>query len=730
MNLFKSIKQRLLAGVFLACTVSYTLCGIFVICMAEKSVRADFNKLAQEYAAGVQAKISDRILATAKEDVAMLAGDKRTEALIRRLGGDFCDKMPGKMTEQELQHLLIFLKTHDKVLGVAIGTEEGGYLPYTYVPTAGRYDPRVRPWYTAAMANPGRPVVSDPYLQVGNRMVLSVSQTVGPVEKPLGVIVWGWSLDMLTQELNTKKFGRTGHVMLLNENDKIVVSPKHAEWLLKTPAELSIPGLSGLESAHGQIRQVTWDGTDKLVYINVDPTIGWKVLCLVDAAEVAAEVQRSLLPIWLVFVGFSIVAVFGLVAWVATDITRPLTELAACARKVAEGGFPDEILSGRGRDDEIGMLSRSFNHMVNELAAAAKEQERYRQTLEEKERQYRLLAENAADVIYLYRLKPKRRLEYVSPSVFVVTGYSPDAFYTDQKLLFSVVHQEDRARLKAQLANLSVSGTVFTSFRIICQDRSEIWVEQKCVPVVDDSGNILAVEGIIRDVTERKNMEYEISRLDRLNVVGQMAANIAHEIRNPMTVVRGYLQHISGKGDFTKYKDQFQMMTDELDRANQIITEYLSLSKHGFVDFKTGNLNQIIEAISPLLQAEAAGSAKHVKLELGTVPDLYMDEKQMRQLLLNLVRNGLEASPRGGTVTICTYADNGAVILSVRDQGQGIPPNLLEKLGTPFFTTKEYGTGLGLPVCYRIADSHQGTIQVRTGPTGSDFTVRFKVSAV
>ncbi|HWR44492.1 ATP-binding protein [Sporomusa sp.] len=727
MNLFKTIKRRLLAGVFLACTLSYILCGIFVTYMAEKSVRAGFDKLAQEYATGVQAQISGKIFAAAKEDVAMLAGDKRTEALVSRLGGESYAKMPGKMTEEELQHLFVFLKTHDKVLGVAIGTEEGGYLPYTYVPTAGHYDPRVRPWYTAAMAKPGRPVVSDPYMQVGNRMVLSISQTVGPIEKPLGAIVWGWSLDMLTQELNTKKIGLTGYVMLLNENDRIVVSPKHPEWLLKTPAELDILGLSGLESAHGQIRQVAWDGTDKLIYINVDPTTGWKVLCLVDAAEVAAEVQRSLLPIWLVFV-VSIVIVFGLVAWVATDITRPLTKLAACARMVAEGGFPEGVPSGR--DDEMGMLSRSFNHMVNELAAAAKEQEQYRQTLEEKERQFRLLAENAADIIYLYRLLPEHNLEYISPSVFAVTGYSPVEYYVDPKLLFSVVHQEDLVRLKAQLADLPVSGTVFTSFRLIRKDRSEIWVEQKCVPVVDDSGTMLAVEGIIRDVTERKKMEDEISRLDRLNVVGQMAANIAHEIRNPMTVVRGYLQYISGKNNFTKYKEQFQIMTDELDRANQIITEYLSLSKHGFVDFKTGSLNHIIEAISPLLQAEAASSGKYVKLELGTASDLYMDEKQMRQLLLNLVRNGLEASPCGGVVTISTYADNDDVILSVRDQGQGIPPNIMEKLGTPFFTTKEHGTGLGLPVCYRIADSHQGTIQVRTGPVGSEFIVRFKVSNI
>lgn len=724
---FRTIKKRLLTGVFLACALSYVFCGFVVTYLAEKNVRDDFNKLAQEYAVGVQARINDKILAPAKEDVAMLAGDKRTEALVTKLGSDFNNRMPGTMEEQDIQHLLAFIKTHDKVLGAAIASEEGGYLPYTYVPNVGHFDPRVRSWYKAAMANPGKPVVSDPYMQIGNRMVLAVSQTVGSIDKPVGVIVWGWSLDTLTQELNSKKIGKTGYVMLLNENDKIIISPTRAEWLLKTPAELNIPELSKLESAHGQIRKISLEGTEKLAYINVDPTTGWKALCLIDSAELTAEVRRLLLAIWLVF-GLSVLAVFLLVTWVATDITRPITDLASCTRTVAKGEFPEGILSLR--EDELGMLSRSFNHMVNELAAAAREQKQYRQTLEEKERQFRLLAENAADVIYLYRFKPERKLEYVSPSVAAVTGYSPEEYYVDRRLLSKVVHPEDLIQVKAHLANLLVHGTVLTSFRVFRRDGSIIWVEQKCVPVFDEAGAIIALEGIIRDVTERKKMEDEFYRLDRLNVVGQMAANIAHEIRNPMAVVRGYLQYISRKRDFAKYKEQFQMMTDELDRANHIITEYLSLSKHGFVDFKTACLNNVIEAISPLLQAEAAGLEKSITLDLENISDLYMDEKQIRQLLLNLVRNALEASPQGGVVTIRTYEDNGDVVLSVQDQGEEIPADVMEKLGTPFFTTKEQGTGLGLPVCYRIADSHHGVIQVKTGSNGSHFDVRFSVAAV
>jgi signal transduction histidine kinase len=127
----------------------------------------------------------------------------------------------------------------------------------------------------------------------------------------------------------------------------------------------------------------------------------------------------------------------------------------------------------------------------------------------------------------------------------------------------------------------------------------------------------------------------------------------------------------------------------------------------------------------PLIQADVMVSDKFVKLELGKVPDLLLDEKEIRQLILNMFRNGLEAMPGGAPLTIRTYTEDKKVVLSVNDKGNGIRPEALEKLGTPFFTTKEHGTGLGLAVCYSIATRHNATISVETGPGGTTFLVRF-----
>ncbi|CQR70065.1 sporulation kinase [Sporomusa ovata] len=228
------------------------------------------------------------------------------------------------------------------------------------------------------------------------------------------------------------------------------------------------------------------------------------------------------------------------------------------------------------------------------------------------------------------------------------------------------------------------------------------------------------------NITEKKILENEIGRLDRLNIVGEMAASIGHEIRNPLTTVRGYLQMFGMKDKYAEHKEQFSTMIEELDRANLIITEFLSLAKNKVVDFQRANLNEIITTLLPLLQAEALHRGNlELKIELGEIPDLELDKKEMRQLLMNLVRNAEEALLSNGTIVIRTGLDEGKVFLSVQDSGHGISKDILDKLGTPFLTTKDNGTGLGLPVCYRIAERHKAKIKVKTGVNGTTFFVEF-----
>lgn len=230
---------------------------------------------------------------------------------------------------------------------------------------------------------------------------------------------------------------------------------------------------------------------------------------------------------------------------------------------------------------------------------------------------------------------------------------------------------------------------------------------------------------LIKDITEKKKYEKELKRLSGLQLIGQMAAGISHEIRNPMTTVRGFLQLLKEANNFEKYKQYIGIMIEELDRANSIITEFLSMSNTRTSDLQELSLNSILYDIAPLIEIDAFNQNKYVKIDTQTIPKLLLNRNEIRQLIINLYRNGLEAMEEGKTLTIRTYKENGCVILAFVDQGEGIKPEVLEKLGTPFFTTKEKGTGLGLGVSYAIAARHNAKIEIQTSVEGSTFFVNF-----
>ncbi len=254
----------------------------------------------------------------------------------------------------------------------------------------------------------------------------------------------------------------------------------------------------------------------------------------------------------------------------------------------------------------------------------------------------------------------------------------------------------------------------------------EIFVALLSGVIIDLNGEQCILE-IKTNITELRQYQKEIARLDRLNVIGQMAAGIAHEIRNPMTTVRGFLQILENKESYLLDKTYFNLMIDELDRVNSIIIEFLSLAQHRSLDLRKQNLNDIIKVISPLMLADAMLTDSYINLKLAEIPELSLNEKEIRQLIINLVRNGLEAMPTGGHLTIKTYLKNNEVIMSIQDQGEGIDPNILEKIGTPFFTTKDNGTGLGLATSYSIANRHNAKVEIKTSSTGTTFYVKFKL---
>ncbi len=314
-------------------------------------------------------------------------------------------------------------------------------------------------------------------------------------------------------------------------------------------------------------------------------------------------------------------------------------------------------------------------------------------------------------------------IEYVNQKFTGVTGYLP--IEVIGKNMFEEQYGQPPERYKEIMDTVN-SGKEWREELLNKKKNGEYyWEHMSISPFRNTDGEITHFIKMAEDVTRRKSIDSEMARLDRLNLVGEMAAGIGHEIRNPMTTIKGFLQLLRERDKYVQEREYFDLMISELNRANSIITEYLSLARNKVVELKEQNLNSIIKNLFPLITADALITDKNVGKELGEIPDLFLDEKEMRQMILNLVRNGLEAMPPGGNLVVKTFTDGDEVIMAVRDQGKGIEPGVLEKIGTPFFTTKDNGTGLGLAVCYSIAARHNARIEIETSPKGTTFFVRF-----
>lgn len=226
-------------------------------------------------------------------------------------------------------------------------------------------------------------------------------------------------------------------------------------------------------------------------------------------------------------------------------------------------------------------------------------------------------------------------------------------------------------------------------------------------PFSDVDGSKLVIKTLY-DITERKEAEQELSRLQ---------AEMARLERE--------FSGTNGGRDSTRNQESNDNCPGISPVAGSQGAEFLSLAKNSPTERQCQNINEILRHLYPLLEADTFTRNKQIVFEAGETPDILLNAKEISQLVLNLCRNGLEAMQVGGTLTIRTYIEDEHVVFSVEDEGCGIHSESLDKLGTPFFTTKENGTGLGLSTCYSIADRHNATIDLKSGSSGTAFFVRF-----
>lgn len=250
----------------------------------------------------------------------------------------------------------------------------------------------------------------------------------------------------------------------------------------------------------------------------------------------------------------------------------------------------------------------------------------------------------------------------------------------------------------------------------------------------DEKGELQGAVAVIHDITELKKYEEEAKRAERLSTLGNLAAGVAHEIRNPLNAISIAAQRLKNEfvpeNDKQEYQNFTQTILKEIKRLDQTINQFLSLAKAQKLNLVSTDIGSFVSEVVSLMEIEAKEKGIIIEKEIEDNFQIRMDREEMKKALVNIILNGIQAMSSGGKMNISANLDNSGreYIIKVKDTGPGISEENLSKIFQPYFTTKEKGTGLGLAIAYRIINDHKGKIEVESeAGKGTTFTVRLPV---
>ncbi|MBO0586050.1 ATP-binding protein [Sporosarcina sp. E16_8] len=317
---------------------------------------------------------------------------------------------------------------------------------------------------------------------------------------------------------------------------------------------------------------------------------------------------------------------------------------------------------------------------------------------------------------------------YVSPGIERLIGISVLELMKDPALFVSTCYPEDKIELSRFYEELSNEMTE-VEYRVLNKDEKVCWLRTKITPVIDGVGEVVRYVSITQDISKLKMQDELLRKWDMLNIVGQLSASFAHQVRNPLTTIKGFIQLLSMGPENTFGA----IMAEELIKIEMIIEEFLQLAKPSSgTGFTTASIYNEINRTILLMEKEAMLHSISFNMKLDDEDQFIQCEPmQIQQVLINVMKNSIDAMPNGGEITIRTEVEEGQVVkITLTDTGIGIPSERLNKLGEPFYSLKEKGTGLGLMVSYKIIENHHGSIQFKsTEGYGTTVEIKLPISA-
>ncbi|MBD2871650.1 PAS domain S-box protein [Paenibacillus sp. IB182493] len=425
----------------------------------------------------------------------------------------------------------------------------------------------------------------------------------------------------------------------------------------------------------------------------------------------------------LIYTGITMLLVLFISYWLVGAMIRPLKDILWKVNEVSSARFHQPIRIKR--KDEFGLLALKVNAMsqnlsiyMNKLRKAFEENRRMKEHLES-------FINHTTDAIHLFDLEGK---------VIQVNRAFEQLFdYEEEEeaigLVYPTVPESHMAEKRHMLNQLLAGKTLPTQETMRATKSGElIPVSVTISPIRDSDGTIRAFASISRDMRSRNKMEELLRRSEKLTTVGQLAAGVAHEIRNPLTTLRGFLQLQQESRKLAL--PHVSLMLSELDRINLIVGEFLILAKPQATRFVAKDVKDVLQDVIALMNSEAI--LHNIEFRISFTEEscrISCEENQLKQVFINLIKNAIEAMPAGGYIHIHMANKREHIAISITDEGEGIPEEMIPNIGDPFFTGKETGTGLGIMVSQRIINSHKGTLDIKS-QVGVGTTVNIMLPAL
>ncbi|WP_025026978.1 ATP-binding protein [Caldalkalibacillus mannanilyticus] len=525
------------------------------------------------------------------------------------------------------------------------------------------YDPRKRIWYQQAIDHPHQIIRTSPYLYYspkGLEALITIAKTVYNSQGELiGVMGIDRSTTQLSDFLETIVIGDRGYLFLFDSNGALIAHPER-EISLRHISQLDLkniesnhhdplPATKLLSHTTGQFEMMI-NGEQSLIFLRTSETTGFKLAAVIAKGELTTS-SEYLLDIVLASSLIGSLMIVVIIFFTAQRWKKKWAESDQRYRSLFEY-HPSATFSST-TDGTIISINKSFEQLTG----------------------------------FTY-------LEVAHQSVF------------------SFISIDTIESASYYLHKVNQGFPQHYQLKIYHKNTSLIDIEVTNVPIIVNS-RIVGVYWIAKDITNQKQAEEYMVKSEKLSIAGQLAAGIAHEIRNPLTSLKGFLQLMNRSGE--SKEEYFQIMRDELDRIELILSELLMLAKPQATLFQEKDIRTILLQVVTLLESQALLNNVLIQTLFADTPlPCYCDEHQIKQVFINMMKNGIESMTNGGLFLIETVKEKEFMMIRFIDHGKGISADLIQKIGEPFYTTKERGTGLGLMVSYKIIESHGGSIRIQS----------------